>query len=176
MFILLQVYKTRVKMQGVTVSVEIVRFVDGEIDVRLDKNNLVSVYRHEIHMSPGAAQMAKVRAILTRSDHGRNEDGLEVLLGENWSMTSNGLILSMRFSGRHPADAAGLISEPAQSTVDLTAESGSAANEFLKWMKKIEKCREDVEVAGRCRKRARLDFKFPHHPDTTRRRIQVDCH
>ena len=70
--------KTRVKMQAVTVAVEIYRFFDGKIDVKTDKSNFVPVYRHEISITPGAANMAKVRAILTRGDQGRGEDGQEV--------------------------------------------------------------------------------------------------
>lgn len=141
-------YKTRVKMQGVLVTVEIYRFVDGEIDVRLDGSHVVCVYRHEISITPGAANLSKVRAILTRGDLGRAEDGQEVLCGDNWSMASNGMVLSLRFSGRHPADAAGRISEPAQPTLDVTAESGPGASEFVKWMKSIDSCREDAEAAA----------------------------
>lgn len=141
-------YRTRVKIQGVLVAIEIYRFVDGEVDVRLDRSNVVSVYRHEISITPGAANLSKVRAILTRGDQGRAEDGHEVLCGDNWSMTSTGMVLSLRFSGRHPADAAGRISEPAQPTVDVTAESGVGALEFVKCMKAIDKCREDAEAAA----------------------------
>lgn len=143
-----KVFKTRVKIQAVTVAVEILRFLDGEIDVRQDKSEVVSVYRHEISVVPGSANVSKVRAILTRGDFGRAEDGREVLCGDNWSMTSNGLILSLRFSGRHPADAAGQISEPAQPTLDMAAEGGAGATNFMNWMKKIEKCHEDAEHAA----------------------------
>lgn len=136
------------KIQSVTVAVEITRFVDGEIDVRQDKSEVVCIYRHEISITPGAANASKVRAILTRGDHGRADDGREVLYGDNWSMTSNGLILSLRFSGRHPADAAGNISEPAQPTLDMSAEGGAGATSFMNWMKKIEKCREEAEHAA----------------------------
>ena len=49
-------------MQGVLVTVEIYRFVDGEIDVRLDGSHVVCVYRHEISITPGAANLSKVLA------------------------------------------------------------------------------------------------------------------
>lgn len=143
-----QVHKTRVKMQSIWVAVEIYRFIDGEIDIELDGTKVVTIYRHEISFTPGAANVTKVRAILTRGDIGRAEDGQEVLCGDNWSMNSQGLILSLRFSGRHPADAAGLINEPAQPTLDLAADSGTGASDFLRWMKKIEKSREEAEAAG----------------------------
>jgi hypothetical protein len=128
--------------------VEILRFIDGQIDVLLDQSNVVKVYRHEISVTPMTADLKKIRSILTRGEQGRSEDGKEVLCGENWSMTSNGLTLSIRFSGRHPADAAGLISEPAQPTLDLMADSGASANEFMRMMKMISTYRADAEAAG----------------------------
>ena len=135
-------------MQGIVIAVEILRFIDGQIDVLLDQSNVVKVYRHEISVTPMTADLKKIRSILTRGEQGRSEDGKEVLCGENWSMTSNGLTLSIRFSGRHPADAAGLISEPAQPTLDLMADSGASANEFMRMMKMISTYRADAEAAG----------------------------
>lgn len=143
-----QVYNTRVKMQGIVIAVEILRFIDGQIDVLLDQSNVVKVYRHEISVTPMTTDLKKIRSILTRGEQGRSEDGKEVLCGENWSMTSNGLTLSIRFSGRHPADAAGLISEPAQPTLDLMADSGASASEFMRMMKMISTYRADAEAAG----------------------------
>ena len=135
-------------MQGIVIAVEILRFIDGQIDVLLDQSNVVKVYRHEISVTPMTTDLKKIRSILTRGEQGRSEDGKEVLCGENWSMTSNGLTLSIRFSGRHPADAAGLISEPAQPTLDLMADSGASASEFMRMMKMISTYRADAEAAG----------------------------
>ena len=139
-------FETRVKIQNQMLQMQLLRFIDGEIDVELNEENVVTIYRHEMSLIPDNA--AKLRAILARGDIGRADNGHEVLRADNWSMTSNGLILSLRFSGRHPADAAGLIGEPAQPTVDLTAETGALASEFLRWMKKIETSREDAEAAA----------------------------